>query len=392
MKIYIHALNSCGMRNVNVWRYRDYFIANGHEIVSLPALAEAVLVWTCGFRNDVRQNSLLEIKRCRKEYNAEVIVAGCVPDIDRELLTKYFKGQIINWRDEEEKLAETFGSPNVKLSDIPLTLFKEQQYEDETLFRKENQESDVPYVGRFIQLYISEGCKWECTYCSERLAFPVYRSFPVEDIVAACLREVERSGKKSVVLLGDSVGDYGCDLGVTLPYLIKRLREAVFDLKIAMQDLNPYHFLLYCEDMIELLKDNHILHLQIPYQSASDRILKLMKRPYNKRDLAKVFGTFNKIGFTEIDSHIIVGFPSETEKDFEESVQFAIDYSPKYMLINTFMESPGMPATTLPGKINDKTKRLRTEEAMRRFTNAGIICNSDGSELSMQRFKRLNKY
>ena len=391
MRVYIHALNSCGMRNVRVWAYRDFLLANGHEVVHSPDEADVALVWTCSFRADMRENSLAEIMRIVGETEADVIVGGCMPDMDRELLRRHFKGRIVNWRDDVKKMKEYFGAPNMELSDVPLTLVKEQLYDDERAFREGNPDADVPYVGRYIQLYISEGCDWECAYCSERLTFPPYRSFPEAEIVAACRRERERTGKADVVLLGDSVGDYGRDIGSSLPALVNRLRAAVPGIKIAMQDVNPYHFLKFYDDMVGFMQDRLILHLQVPYQSASDRVLKLMNRPYNRGDIEKVFGTFNRIGFTEIDSHMIAGFPGETEDDFDQSVQFAVEYRPKYMLVNAFMESPGMPAAKLPNKVDQQTKRRRTLDAVARLKAAGILCNCDYGELARERLRRMNK-
>jgi threonylcarbamoyladenosine tRNA methylthiotransferase MtaB len=391
LRVFVYGLNSCGMRNTVIQSYRDFLKENGHEVVNKLADSEVALIWTCAFRGDVRDNSLLVINRLIREYSGEIIVCGCLPDIDIELLRRYFKGRIISWRNDAAELEKFFGTPNRKLSEIPLVLFKKQLYVDEADYRRKNPSADVPYIGRFIQIYISEGCIWECTYCSERLAFPPYRSFNMDEIVETCHREVERSRKTGVVLLGDSVGDYGYDTGSSLPALIHRLKARVPNIKIALQDFNPFHFLKFNDEMVEFIQGGLIVHLQIPYQSASDRILQLMKRPYSRADIEKVFGTLNSLHFTEFDSHIIVGFPGETEEDFEASVQFAIQHHPKYMLVNVFMESPNMPAAKFANKIEAKIKRRRSAEARVRFESAGIMVNSDNSELAHERFRRLNQ-
>lgn len=391
MKVFVHGLNSCGMRNTDVQRYRDFLIANGHELVNSPEDSDVVLLWTCAFRRDMRDNSLAQIKHYKMNHKVELVVAGCLPDIDRKLLNEYFKGHIINWRDDEMKMEEFFGSPNKKLSEIPRVLFKEKMYDDELTFRKENRDADVPYIGRYIQLYVSEGCPFECTYCSERLAFPPYRSFSEDEIVETCRRQVEHCERKTVVLLADSIGSYGCDTGISLPGLINRLKAIHPDLRIAMQGFNPFHFLKFYDEIVEFLRSGLIVHLQIPYQSASDRILKLMKRPYNRADIENVFSRINEIGFTEFDTHIIVGFPSETEEDFKESVQFALRHRPKYVLLNGFMETPGMVAAKLSGKVGPETIRSRLREAEFRLKAAGILCNCDDSDFSKERFKRMNK-
>jgi len=390
MKVYFYSLNSCGMRNTVIQSYRDYLIANGHEVVNDLSDSEAVLLWTCAFRRDMRDNSLAEIKHLEESYPGKLIVAGCLPDIDRGILDANYNGIILPWRGDQRALETIFGKGATKLEDIPLVLFKNQLYKDEATYRKENPGADVPYIGRYIQIYISEGCKWECTYCSERLAFPPYRSFNEDQIVATVAEQVALQNSNKIVLLGDSVGDYGSDTGSSLPNLIRRIRATVPDIKIAMQDFNPYFFLKFYDDMIEFINAGLIVHLQMPYQSASDRILQLMERPYSRADLNKIFNTINELKFTELDSHIIVGFPGETEEDFERSVQFAIQYRPKYMLINCFMESPGMPAANLPGKIDPEVKRRRSQEAEARFKAAGILCNCDDSEYARDRFQKMD--
>ena len=360
MKIYIRAFNSCGMRNAVVQSYRDFLAANGHEVVDNSDDGDLILVWTCGFRRDVRDYSLREIERLVRQGPGVVVVAGCLPDIDRQLLAEHFHGPILPWRGHASEIERLFGSGGKKLADIPLVLIKKQLYRDEATYRRKHPDADVPYIGRYIQLYISEGCRSECTYCSERLAFPPYRSFEEEEIVRQCCDEVARSGATAVVLLGDSVGDYGCDTGSSLPGLIRRLGAAIPGLRLGIQDLNPYHFLRFRDAMVDFFEQGLIVHLQMPYQAASDRILQLMKRPYTRADLDQAFGLLNALHFTEVDSHIIVGFPGETEEDFEQAVAFALRYHPKYMLVNGFLETPGMPAASLPNKVPASVGERRT--------------------------------
>ncbi len=381
MKVFIHALNSCGMRNVKVQSYRDFFLTNGHELTDNPNDSDFIFIWTCAFREDARNNSLSEILKYTR-YGEKVIVGGCLPDISPELLGKYFKGRIINWRDDEQKLA-IFGSNGFSV--IPLTLTKPRGCNDDL------PSVGTPYIDRFIQLYVSEGCSFECSYCSEKLAFPRYRSFPEDDIVATCFKEVERSGNKKVVLLADNVGEYGNDTGSSLPTLIWRLSGTIPAIQIGIQGLNPYHFIRFYNDFIEFIKSGLIIHLQIPFQSASNRMIKLMNRPYSRRDIDKVFGILNYLGFTEFDTHIIVGFPGETEGNLQESIDFAILHHPKYVMVNKFMELSGIPASNLPNKVSEDIKERRMLEVVSRLKDAGIICNYEGGELSRERFQRINK-
>ena len=96
MKVFVRGLNSCGMRSVNIQRYRDCLVANGHELVNNPDDSDVILLWTCAFRGDVRDNSLSVIKRYAETCGDKLVVGGCLPDIDRELLRKHFRGSILS--------------------------------------------------------------------------------------------------------------------------------------------------------------------------------------------------------------------------------------------------------------------------------------------------------
>lgn len=390
MKVCLKGLNSCGMRKTNVQRYRDYLLKNGHEIASHPKDSDIVLLWTCAFRGDFRDNSISEIKRYLKEYDAELIVCGCLPDIDKEMLKENFSGRFINWRDDEKKMEQYFGAPNIRLSEIQTPLSENSLCDDVEKFRQENSDKDASFVDQFNKLFVIEGCRFECSYCSERLAFPPCRSFPEDELVEACRVMTEKTSKLEVMLLGDSIGDYGHDIGSSLPNLIRKLKTINPDLKIALQGLNPASFIKYYDEMEGFLHDGDIRHLQLPIQSASDRILKLMNRPYRRADIDRVLNLLNKVDFSEFDTHLIIGFPGETEEDFEETIKFVLHHKPKYVLVNRYMESPVMPSSKLPDKVNDDTKNKRLRSAESRIKSAGILCNTDYSELSAERCRRLN--
>ena len=392
MKVFVKGLHGCSMRKTNITQYVDFLKANGHEIVENPHESDTILLWSCAFRGDFRDNSISEITRYQKEFKAELIVVGCLPDIDRALLEQNFSGRFINWRNDEEQLEKYFGVTYKKLSDIPRKLGEAPLADDIAQFKKENPDKDAQFADQFIKLFVAEGCKFRCSYCAEILAFPPYRSFPENDLVAECKRLVEETNRNEVMLLGDSVGDYGVDIGTTLPHLIRRLRLVLPKIKIALQGYNPANFIRYFDDMKEFLQKDWILHMQLPIQSASPSILGLMNRPYTREHLNRVFSLLNEIKFREFDTHIIVGFPGETESDLEATVQFILRHRPKYVLASQYMESPTMPSAQLPNKVDSETKSRRLHEAARRIRKEGILCNYDDSELSVCRFRSLNMY
>ena len=390
MKIYVKGLNSCGMRKTDVQRYKDFLDANGYELVDHPGQSDKILLWTCGFRRDSRDNSLSEIQRYVKEYDAELIVGGCLPSIDEQLLREKFKGKVVVWKNDDEQFEQIFGHTTRTLAEMPRQLVENQLCEDVAEFKQSNPDKDASFIDQFNKLFTSHGCRFECSYCSERLAFPPYQSYPLEDLYQACADMVRRTQVYDVILLGDSIGDYGHDIGSNLPELIRKLKTIHPSLRFAIQGYNPAHFLQFLDDMVEFIEKDYIRHMQLPIQSASERILKLMKRPYNRADIDTIFTLLNEKQFTWYDTHLIFGFPGEQEEDVDETIEFVLRHRPNYVLLSGFMDSPTMPAHHLPDKVDSQTTRHRIHDAERRIKAAGIICNSDDSELSQQRFHTIN--
>lgn len=390
MKVFVKGLNSCAMRKQKLQQYRYFLVANGHQIVDNPRNSEVILMWTCAYRSDVRDNSISEIQRYQREYAGELLVAGCLPDIAPDLLRQTFSGRVINWRDDKEKMEKIFGCRKLKFDQISPIYVEKKLCDDTQKYREENPDKDATFHDQFVKLLVSEGCNFKCTYCSERLAFPSFRSFPEDELVEACRRMVEETNQLDVILLADSLGDYGTDIDSSFPMLIRKLKQINPDLKLALNNFNPAHFIQYYDDMIEFLRNEDLQHLNLPIQSASGRILRLMNRAYTRDDIDRIFGLLNSIGFTRFDTHIIIGFPGETEKDLDETVQFILGYRPSYVLLSGFMESPAAVACRLPDKVDKGTKRRRLRNAEARIRDAGIICNTDDSELSADRCRRLN--
>ena len=389
--VFIKGLHGCPMRTADLTQYADFLTANGHRVVDQPEESDVILLWTCAFRGDFRDNSLKEIHRYMNTYKAELIVAGCLPDIDRQLLETEYAGRFFNWRNQEEALEAHFGAAGKKFSDIPRQLSAGPLTDDLDQYRKEHPDKDISFSDQFIKLFVSEGCRFKCSYCSEILAFPRYRSFPEAALIEECKRQVQDTGRNEVVLMGDSIADYGCDTGSTLPQLIRKLKSEIPSLRIALLGFNPAGFIRYFNDMAEFIRNGWIRHMQLPIPSASPRILRLMNRPYRREHIDKIFSALNNLHFADFETHIIVGFPGEEEEDFEETIRFILKHRPRYVLASQYMESPTMPSAKLPCKVDPGTKSRRARDAVRQLTHVGILCNADESELSVARFRKLNQ-
>ena len=138
------------MRQTDLRRYRDLFIANGHILVDHPANADLVLLWTCAFRRDFRDNSIFQIDLYQKKYKAEIIVAGCLPDIDQDLLQKHFNGKVLNWRDDDSKFSEFFSNFDMTLNQVKRVVSESKLCDDVAEYRRQYPDKPASFaeIGR----------------------------------------------------------------------------------------------------------------------------------------------------------------------------------------------------------------------------------------------------
>ncbi|MBI4806795.1 MAG: radical SAM protein [Desulfovibrio sp.] len=376
------------MRKQKLEQYALFFRANNHIMVDNVDEADCCLVWTCGFRSDFRDACLLALDAVLAKCPGETIISGCLPDICPELLPRTPRSRIVAWRDDAEVLEGLFGQDAALDSFSPI-FAEPRKCEDTAAFRKLHPGADVTFHDQFIKLVISEGCLFDCTYCSEKLAFPPFRSFPLDGLLSAAKDMMEQTGVYDLILMADSLGQYGLDIGETFPGLLNALCALDARVGIALNNLNPANFAAQIDDMSELIRQGRLRHLNLPIQSASDRILKLMNRAYNQRDLHLIYERLASLGFTAHDTHLIAGFPGETAEDFQKSIDFILCHRPRYVLLSQYMESQAAPSARLGNKVDASTVRSRLQAAEAAFAKAGIICNCDDSELSRQRLVTL---
>lgn len=388
MKVFIRGLNGCVMRRQKLLQYRNFLVGNGHTIVGMPAESDIILVWGCAFRSDFRDSSLAVIEHYFKDTRADLIVTGCLVDIAPERIIRDPRIKLVAWRDDAKELNRIFAARQDLDSFLPV--FAEGRVcQDTAKFRMENPEKDATFHDQFIKLVVAEGCHFKCAYCSERLAFPPFRSFAEDKIIASCRKMIEETKVTDVMLLADNLGQYGQDTGSSFPSLVRKLKSIHPDITFAFNNLNPVYFLKFIKEMRFFIKNGYLKHLNLPIQSASDKILKLMNRPYRKKDLVRMFDTLRELQFKSFDTHVVVGFPGETDEDLSTTIDFLLQFKPRYVLASRYMEANRAPSAKLPDKVDEATTLRRLNRIARDLNQAGILCNTDESELSKKRIDRL---
>jgi threonylcarbamoyladenosine tRNA methylthiotransferase CDKAL1 len=174
----------------------------------------------------------------------------------------------------------------------------------------------------YFYVRISRGCIGNCSYCGIRKAIGNLKSKKISDIVNEFKQGLAK-GYKIFIISSDDAGSYGLDINSNFAELLDEITKIPDDFKIIIHSFSPVWMVRYIDELEKIVKRNKIKIIDIPIQSASERILKLMHR-YS--DVEKMRDTFLRLKKADptlgIDTDIIVGFPTETDKDFKESLCF----------------------------------------------------------------------
>lgn len=195
---------------------------------------------------------------------------------------------------------------------------------------------------------VSQGCRGSCTYCITRLARGDLRSFPPEQIVS----EVEcalKEGCKEIRITSQDNTVYGQDIGTSLPSLISKIDALPGDFRIRVGMMNPGGLLPLLPDLLEAYDSPKVYKFfHIPVQSGSNEILRQMNRRYTREDFIKIVSRIrSRFPLASIATDVIVGYPGETETQFQDTYDLYEATRPDVVNISRFTLRPGTPAAKL---------------------------------------------
>jgi len=209
-------------------------------------------------------------------------------------------------------------------------------------------------------LKIQDGCDYFCTYCTIPMARGLSRSNTVKETMKLAM-EIAGTGAKEIILTGVNIGDFGKQHEETLHDLMQELDKLDGIERIRLSSIEPD---LLTDEMLDLIhsSDKFLPHFHIPLQSGSNRILSAMNRKY---DVALFRNRVNKIKFLMpeacIAADVIVGFPGETNRDFEDTLDNVRSMPLSYVHVFTYSSRPGTKATRIADPVTSKIKKDRSE-------------------------------
>ncbi len=406
-KIYIFAYNTCKRRELDGEKIQNYLLVNKYKIVNDPKDADIILIITCAFIDDKTKITLEKIKEFQENYEAELIVAGCLPVIDRHKLDKIFNGRIITTQDlvdDPDKIDKFFPNSEIKFREVldsnatnvdediadftedGLPNFLLKLIEKSDYFRNAYSKLRIAISKKIFAphslLYssstpesffirISWGCNHNCSYCAIRQAIGPHKSKTIEE----CLDEFKKGlkeGYKNFFITADDTGAYGLDIGSNFPELLDKLTNLPGNYNLAIMDFNPRWIVKYIDQIEKIVNLHKISRFTIHIQSGNPRILKLMNRYSDTKKMKDAFRRLKKAHPNLVLlTNFIIGFPTETEEEFNDTLDFIREIDFDSGLIYPFSCKSGIIAEELEPKISEKEKLKRLEYSKEYLKKAG---------------------
>lgn len=349
----------CKVNQADTASMENLFLRSGHQLVSFDGEADVYIINTCVVTNTGQRKSRQTIHRAiRKNPNALIVVTGCYPQTAAEevkaiagvdmIIGNQDRAQIVQL--VEERLAH-------RQTD---TLDAVHKLTASTAF-EEMAAGDITDKTRAF-LKIQEGCNQFCTYCIIPYARGPLRSRSLESIRTETQRLIS-AGFKEIVLIGIHLGCYGKENpdGPTLYDAVKTVLEVPGVQRLRLGSLEsvevePRLLTLMQEDA------RFCRHLHLPLQSGCDKILQAMHRPYTTAKFKTLLADIKtKVPDIAITTDVIVGFPGETEADFETTCKFAESCGFSKMHIFPFSARKGTPAEKFAGAVTEAVKKERAD-------------------------------
>lgn len=333
-----------------------------YEITNNPKDAEIIIINTCGFIESAKQESIdtiLEMAEYKKTHKCKMIIAtGC--------LTQRYGDELLELIPEIDILMGV--NDYMKLHKLIVDFIKTEQRVSSTTYKDEGVnegERILTTNSHTAYLRIAEGCNNFCTYCIIPKIRGKFRSRSKESILVEA-NSLVNQGVKEIILIAQDLTNYGEDL-----YGKNQLHVLVNELS-EIEGLEWIR-LLYCypeeitDELIEVIANNPkvMKYLDLPIQHISNNILKMMARKTNKETIIdKIDLLREKVPGITLRTSLIVGFPGETEEDFNELCSFLKDYKLDNVGVFTYSQEEGTAAAKLPNQIDEDVKIKRKETLM----------------------------
>ncbi len=348
MKVLLHSIG-CRLNQSEIETMARQLLAAGHEIVTEAAAADKVIVNTCAVTAEAARDARNLTRRFHRQNGAaEIVLTGCYATIaPQELAQVKGAGRIVANQDKE-RLVQML---------IPQASTAQPLFEQEPVLR-EFLAGNAGSTRAFIK--VQDGCDNHCTFCITTVARGAGQSRHLGDVVAEIQARCA-AGYQEVVLTGVHLGSYGQDMGqkMGLRDLVQAILRHTDIPRLRLSSLEPWDI---TPDFFALWQNARLLpHLHLPLQSGSDSVLRRMARRTRRAAFRTLAAAARAaIPHLSLTTDIIVGFPGETEAEFQQSVDFVREMGFARLHVFNYSQRPGTAAATMPHQVPLETRKERS--------------------------------
>ena len=348
-RIHVEAYG-CSASSADSEMISGLIVNGGHTVAESAAESDLSVIVTCSVK-DATANRM--IHRIKSLGSGPLVVAGCLPKAEPKTVERFAPGASMMG---PGSIGRTLQVVESALGGVRTVALEDTDLSKVGLPRVRLN----PAVGI---IEIASGCMSECTFCQTKLAKGGLTSYRVGDIVRQAEADVA-DGCKEIWLSSTDNGCYGLDIGSDLPELIDAVSAVPRDFMVRVGMMNPMYMPRIRDGLLSSFESERVYRfLHVPVQSGSNRVLADMRRGHTAgtfRDVAKRFR--RKFGRFTISTDIIVGFPTETTSDFEETVRLLEETRPDIVNLSRYSARPGTPAAEMEqvdvAEVKRRSKRI----------------------------------
>ena len=342
MKAYLE-IYGCTANKSDASLVKGVLKENNYEIVENITDADLIIIHTCTVINTTEQRMLSRLKNFKK-LEKKVVVCGCMASVQKDLVKRILPDALF--------LPPQYSHHIVDLLDNEKVKFVEK---NKTLFSKYYNDITAP-------ISIAEGCNFSCSYCITSIARGKLKSYPIDEITQD-IRSAIDNGCKEIQLTAQDTSSYGLDCGHDLGELLINISKIKGKYRVRVGMMNPYTAQKNIDSIIKGFEDPKIYKFShLPVQSGDNDILKKMDRKYSVEDFFEIIKKFREkyINIT-ISTDVIVGFPTETDEQFQQTVDLLKTVKPDVTNITRYSARPYTKAKNMKGRIKTEIVKERSK-------------------------------
>ncbi len=336
----------CRLNEAELETWASRFLKRGHQVTTDSSEADIMVFNSCAVTSEADRKSRQLIGRLhRSNPEAKLVVTGCHASLNREAVKSYLGVDlVVDNQNKEDLVGETldhFGGQDTEL---------EPGHENALLLRGRHR--------AFIK--VQDGCRYRCSYCIVTLARGAERSRGVDDIINE-IKTLHRQGIQEIAITGVHVGGYGSDTGSSLYQLMSEILERTEIPRIRLASVEPWDL---TDNFFCLFQDSRLMpHMHLPIQSGSDKVLRRMARRCKTAEFSKIVDKArDAVPLFNITTDLIVGFPGETEAEWQQTMDYVEATGFGHMHIFSYSRREGTKAADMPGQVKKVIRKERSRQ------------------------------